>query len=485
MKKKLNILGDLLESLQGINRRENLVRKLAEFMYENFRSAAVEVCWGVGGYLKVYSSSRLDNGFDLIITERDINQTAFSEVLANGQALVTEVQDEADDNIYLEERKAIELFASQLLILPLYEKDEINGFLSLYLLEEQDLAGLTELFQHILSLTTLVLKQCDMTKNLSQISKRGFNLYRQMRENLEDLVVQGEGDAAGERRQKLLRDCRLAAQCGTPLWLVGEEGTDKEETARYIHKLRTFNKEPFLIFDCANVPVSQQNELLFGSFVNNRKQGYLDRCHKGTLFVINAEKLIPNCQESLKDLLASGAEEGVQFIFTGALDKAEMAGDFNGDLYEMVTEVIVEVPSLRHCREDLPAIARKYTKELAAKLKLPVPKMERKFLQAILSADWKGNHQELRSFIEKALICSNDKELSIPAGFADLSGVPVVKTAESLDESIKRNIIDALRKTHGKVYGDDGAAVLLGLNPSTLQSKMRKLGIKKRGYRLI
>ena len=485
MKKKLNILGEMIEDLQGVKSKEFLVRKMAHFMYRNFRSASVEISWGIGATTKVYSSTRIDETFDLRVTDRDINQSAFSEVLANGQAMVSEVQDEIDDNLFMEERKAVELFASQLVILPLYEGDDINGFLSFYLLEHQDLASLSELFQHIINLTTLLLKQCDLNNKLTVISRKGFKLYRQMRENLEDVIYKGEAEAAGQERQKILRECRLASQCTTPVYITGEEGTDKEEVARYIHRLRTFDKEPFLIFDCGNVPANQQREILFGSFVSSSKPGYLDKCLSGSLFIVNADKMIPECQETLTELLESGAEEKVQIMLSGKLEKAEMEGDFDSELFDMVSELEIEVPALRNCREDLPLISKKYCRELAAKLKLPNPKMSRKFLHAILASEWKGNHRELKSFLEKSMICSPGKELLIPEGFAEQGGIPVVRTAESLNESIKRNIVDALRKTRGKVYGEDGAAALLNLNPSTLQSKMRKLGIKKKSYKMV
>ena len=85
--------------------------------------------------------------------------------------------------------------------------------------------------------------------------------------------------------------------------------------------------------------------------------------------------------------------------------------------------------------------------------------------------------------MEKALISSPDKNLIIPAGYAEQGGMTIVQSADSLDDSIKRNIVDALKRTRGKVYGEDGAAVLLGLNPSTLQSKIRKFGIKKKSFK--
>ena len=140
MKKKLSLLGELIEASHGIKSKEIFTRKVASFMYENFKSASVEIAWGIGASIRVTSVARIDGEFDLRVTDRDINQSAFSEVLATGQALVSEVQDDITEGLFLEERKAVELYASQLLILPLYEGDDINGFVSLYLLEQQDLA---------------------------------------------------------------------------------------------------------------------------------------------------------------------------------------------------------------------------------------------------------------------------------------------------------------------------------------------------------
>jgi formate hydrogenlyase transcriptional activator len=485
MKKKLNILGELMAQLQGTKSREVLVRRLASFMYENFKSAAVEITWNIGASIKVYSVTRKGEGYQLRITDRDINQSAFSEVLASGQALVSEVQDEVDDNLFIEERIAVELFASQLLILPLYKADDINGFINLFLLEEQDLGALSELLQHILTTITLMLDHTETVEKLTALSRRGFKKARQMHENLEDLTWKGESEAVGDLRQQLLRDCRLAAQCGTTVYLEGEEGTDKEEVAQIIHRNRTFNREVFLVFDCAKVPEASQSELLFGSLSNGRANGYYDRAKKGTLLINNIEAMVPEAQEILSDIIENGKEQAPQIILCGNIHKAVNDGDFDNELADMATELTIEVPSLRVCREDIPSICKRYLKELSGKLLLPMPKMDRKFTQAVLSAQWKGNHQELRSFLEKALICSPDKDLVIPQGFAEEGGITAIRTADSLDESIKRNIVDALRRTRGKVYGDDGAAVLLGLNPSTLQSKIRKMGIKKKSYKKI
>jgi formate hydrogenlyase transcriptional activator len=478
MKKKLSLLGELIETCHGIKSKEIFARKVAAFMYDNFRSASVEIAWGICASARVISVARVDNEFDLRVTDRDLNQSAFSEVLATGQALVSEVQDEAGEGLFLEERKAVELYASQLVILPLHDGDDVNGFMALYLLEQQDLSGLSELLQHILSFLTLILKQCDLTDKLSGLSRRAFKTSRQMRENLEDMVWKGEGDSAANLRQQLLQDCRLASQCTTGVYINGEEGTNKEEIARHIHKLRTFELEPFISFNVAHAPVSNQLELLFGSIANAGKKGSLDKCGRGTLYINNAESLTPESQELLLELLEKDDMEA-QIIVSGSLEKSTNAGDFNEDLLECITEMSVEIPALRNCREDLPMICKKYCKELSSKMKLPTAKLSRKFLQTILASSWKGNHQELKDFLEKAMICSTSKELQIPEGFSENGGLPVIRTADSLSESIKRNIVDALRKTRGKVYGDNGAAVMLGLNPSTLQSKMRKLGIKK------
>ena len=480
MKKKLNLLGELIEACQGVKTRELLTRRMAAFMYENFRSASVEIAWGLGASAKVISATRNDEGFELRKTDRDINQSAFSEVLMEGQALVTEVLDEVDDSLFLEERRAVELYASQLLILPLYDGDEINGFLAMYLLEQQDLPGLSELLQHVLNFTSLVLKQCDLNKKLAGISRKGHKTARQMRENLHDIIWKGEAAGAGEERRRMMRECRIASQCTTPVYLKGEEGTEKEDVARHIHNLRTFELEPFVIFDCGSAPASNQLEMIFGSYAVPGKKGCIDKAGKGTLYIMEADKLTGESQQMLLDYIEEKeSSETGRIIISGALEKNVTDGEFDNELFELVEEMSVTAPSLRECREDLPMICKRYCKELASKLKLPVPKFSRTFLQAVLASAWKGNHRELKEFLEKSMICSTGKELQIPEGFAENSGLPVIRSAESLDESIKRNIIDALRKTRGKIYGDDGAAVILGLNPSTLQSKMRKLGIKK------
>ena len=484
MQKKINILGDMIESFIAVHNSETLVRRTARLMYDNFRSACVEIAWGIGASTRVYSATRDGDTFALRVTDRDINQSAFGEVINTGQALVSDLREETDEKLFMEERKGIELYASQLLILPLYEADDINGFVSIYLLEEQDLGALSELFQHILSLITMQLKSIELTQSLTSISRRAFNKSRQLQEKFDDLGLGDNSDVVSDEQRQFLRECRLAAQCDSAIYLKGEEGTDKEEQAEYIHRISNFGKGTMMIFDCDNVPDTNQTALLFGTYAGSDKKGYFDKCSNGTLYITAAHELVPESQRILQEILELGNDKKgrgeARIIVSGDLEKAVADGDFDSSLFDLIAEMTTEIPALRNCREDLPGLCQKQLKELSRKLKLPVPKIGKKFLQFVLSSNWHGNHRELRSFLEKSLICTTGRELQIPESAVDTGGAAIMRTADSFDSNIKRSIKDALKKTRGKVYGTDGAAALLGLNPSTLQSKMRKFGIKKK-----
>ena len=483
MKKKLNLLGELIEDFDGVKSQKSLVKKLAEYMYRNFRSAAVELAWNIGPSTTVMNVTTDKDNTLYKSTGRDLNQSAFSEVLASGQALVSEVQEETDDSLFIEERIAIELYATQLVILPLYEKDDINGFISIYLLEEQDLAGLSELLQHMLTTITMMLKQIGFNEKLIGIARRSLTATEHYKQKLEEVTWESDNDKIAEIRQELLQDCRLAARNSTAVYIKGEIGTNKQEIAEVIHKFRTRDKAAFVKFDCAKLNDSKQAEVLFGSKANKKSKGYWDRAGKGTLYIVNIEEMTSESQSILEEISDNHSNNYPQILLSGEIEKAVNTNYFDADLADDITTLTVEVPALRDCREDLLNISKSYIKELSQKLSLPIPKMDRKFTQAILSSEWKGNHKELKKFLEKALISSPDKNLIIPAGYAEQGGMTIVQSADSLDDSIKRNIVDALKRTRGKVYGEDGAAVLLGLNPSTLQSKIRKFGIKKKSFK--
>jgi formate hydrogenlyase transcriptional activator len=482
MKKKLNLLGELIEDFQGVKTKSTLVKKLADYMHRNFKAAAVEMAWNIGASNTVLSVTRNNDSYDFKSTGRDINQSAFSEVLASGQALVSEVQEETDDNLFIEERIAIELYATQLVILPLYDNDDINGFLSIYLLEEQDLAGLSELLQHLLTTVTLLLKQVSLIEKLSQVSRKAFKKIRAYDKQKEELYWQDEESEVGEIRQHLIQDCRLAAQTNQLISIHGEEGTNKDEIVEIIHNFRTYNKEVIIHFDCKKIDDEKQANILFGSQSKEGEKGYWDRAGQGTLHIHHAEFLSQESKEILIQIVAKNTKKMPQIILSSCQEQGTQNQDID-HLDEDAEAIIIAAPPLRNCREDISSIAQNYLKELCQKLKLPLAKMDKKFTQVLLVNDWKGNHKELKKFMETALINSPSKNLIVPKSLLASGGIALKKSADSLDSSIKNNIIEALKQTRGKVFGEDGAAVLLGINPSTLQSKIRKFNIKKKSFK--
>ena len=367
MKKKLNLLGELIEDFEGVNTQQNLIKKLADYMHRNFKCAAVEMAWELGASTTVLNVTRDNDSYLYKSTGRDLNQSAFSEVLASGQALVSEVQEETDENLFIEERIAIELYATQLVILPLYEKDDINGFLSFYLLEEQDLAGLSELLQHMLTTVTVAIKQIKLIEKLSHICRNSYKKANEYKAQLEEVRWQDEALEAGETRQTVLQDCRLAAKASTTVYIEGEKGTNKQEVAETIHQFRTYNKELFIHFDCAKLNDDKQAEMLFGSQYKKGNKGYWDRAGKGTLYISNADKMIPESQQILSELTESDINKNPQIILSGFLEKATLNGDFDTEVFEEVSAVTVSIPALRNSREDILNISKKHLKKLTKK----------------------------------------------------------------------------------------------------------------------
>jgi DNA-binding NtrC family response regulator len=159
-------------------------------------------------------------------------------------------------------------------------------------------------------------------------------------------------------------------------------------------------------------------------------------------------------------------------------------GQFREDLYYRLDVFAIRVPPLRERRGDLAPLVSALIAQLSARLRIAPPPVTRSSLSRLAAHDWPGNVRELANVLEAALILGNGRALELPEEFAqrttrrskDAAARPRFETA------VREAIEEALRATRGKIYGTDGAAARLGLKPPTLQSKMRKLGIRRMDF---
>ncbi len=292
------------------------------------------------------------------------------------------------------------------------------------------------------------------------------------------------------------------APANTSVLILGESGTGKERIAHSIHELSGRKGNPFVKINCAALPSSLIESELFGhekgAFTGavDKHIGRFERAHKGTIFLDEIgdmpyelqAKLLRVLQEKEIERIAGSTAVKVDVRVIAAtnrnLEKEVAAGRFRLDLYYRLNVFPITLPSLKERKEDIPLLTDHFISIFNAKLGTNITGISSRGIQDAMEYDWPGNIRELENLVERAVLVSQGdtiKRLAIPvSGNTETS---LVDSADSGFRSIVQNerehILKALRKCKGKIWGAGGAAELLNLPPSTLNSKIKKLGIRR------
>lgn len=313
----------------------------------------------------------------------------------------------------------------------------------------------------------------------------------------------------GETLRKLLQQVDLVAPTDANVLILGESGTGKELIARYIHERSRRNGQALVRVNCSAIPKDLFESEFFGhvrgSFTGatGDRTGRFERADKGTLFLDEIGdvpldlqcKLLRVLQEREIERVGEGKVRKVDVRIVAAtnrdLKEEVRANRFREDLYFRLNVVPLKVPSLRERLEDIPELARHFVRLSSQKNGCPHPELTPTNVVQLQSYEWPGNIRELQNIIERAVILSPDRHLRFDSPKQTLSlrsiGLETAdKTRATTNESDRKgheraNIIAALEKTQGKVYGQGGAAALLGVKPTTLASRIKALDIKKHG----
>jgi formate hydrogenlyase transcriptional activator len=304
------------------------------------------------------------------------------------------------------------------------------------------------------------------------------------------------GESAAMRRV-LDRVARVAPTDATVL-VTGETGTGKELVARAIHAASPRAKRPFVRVNCGALAEGLVASELFGhergSFTGalERRKGRFELANGGTIFLDEVGELPPAMQVALLRVLQEGEFErvgGTETLKTDCrvvaatnrdLDEAVREGRFRSDLLFRLNVFPIAMPPLRERTGDISLIAEHYARQYARKLGKRIRGVSPSAMEALLAYPWPGNIRELQNLVERAVILTRTEVLEL-ADFElpDLSAPP--SEAEPADE--RQRIEKALRAARGRVYGLDGAAVSLGVAPSTLESRIQRMGIDKFAFR--
>ena len=332
---------------------------------------------------------------------------------------------------------------------------------------------------------------------------------------LEEDVRQAKpfGDIIGRSTafKRVRRQIEMVSRTDATVLILGESGTGKELVAREIHKRSQRSGRPLIRVNCASIPKELYESEFFGhvkgAFTGalRDRAGRFEAAHGGTLFLDEVGEIPIELQSKLLRVLQDGQYERVGEERTRTVDVRIIAatnrdlsravddGHFRRDLYYRLNVFPIEVTPLRKRKDDIVLLAAHFLEKAALKLKMSKAGLTRAQLAQFQEYDWPGNIRELQNRIERALILSQDGVLwfDLPTGnragdspdsdpVTGAGGAePQVLSDPEFRKRERNNILAALHKTHWKIHGPGGTAELLGLKPTTLISRIKRMGLKK------
>ena len=316
------------------------------------------------------------------------------------------------------------------------------------------------------------------------------NIY--LKEEIKSEQDYGEIVGNSQAIKAILLRAEKVAKTDSTILITGETGTGKELLARLIHNLSRRDIKTLVKVNCAAIPSALIESELFGrekgayTGALTKQIGRFELANDSTIFLDEIGELSIELQSKLLRVLQDGEFERLGSPKTITVDvrviaatnkdlaKAVSESRFREDLYYRLNVFPIHVPPLRERIDDIPNLVWKFVKEFSDKMGKRIERIPKKTMDALLSYHWPGNVRELRNVIERAMILTRDNMLQV-----ELPKTEILKNNKtmSLQETERAHILQVLKLTGWRVRGRNGAAEVLGLNPSTLESRMSKLGI--------
>jgi len=299
---------------------------------------------------------------------------------------------------------------------------------------------------------------------------------------------------------KVMKLVRIVSPADTSVLITGESGTGKELIAKGIHRLSSRNKKPLIVVNCAALPANLIESELFGhergAFTGaiERRTGKFELANEGTIFLDEIGELPPDLQVKFLRVLQEkeiepigGATRKVDVRVIAATNKnliEEIAsGRFRMDLYYRLNVFPIVMPALRERKEDILPLANYFIRKYAALTGAPVTGLSDSVLKQILSYPWPGNVRELENMMERSVLLANGPvidQLLLPHEEKKDALTEPGQRLKTINENERDHILAALENCNWKIYGQGGAAELLDIKVSTLNSRIKKLGIQKK-----
>jgi len=383
--------------------------------------------------------------------------------------------------------------------LPLIAREKVVGVLNLTsLAPDQYSERDAEFLQEIAKQIALAVENMQAYEEIAQLKARleQENIYLQeeikTQHNFEEII--GRSQAI----KKVLQAVETVAPTDAGVLILGETGTGKELIARAIHNLSRRKESVLVKVNCAALPAGLIESELFGhekgAFTGAlaRKSGRFETANGGTIFLDEIGDLPLDLQAKLLRVLQEGEFERVGSSQTLKVEvrviaatnrdlaKAVQENQFRSDLFYRLNVFPIRLPPLQERKEDIPLLVRhlvlKYNTKLGKKIEVIPPKI----MEALQAYSWPGNIRELENIIERAVIISQGSRLDPGEWLPKPSATLRTSRIPTLEEFEREHIISVLETAGWRVSGEKGAAKLLGMKPTTLEARMKKLGIERK-----
>ena len=361
---------------------------------------------------------------------------------------------------------------------------------------EDDLPGLLQLGAQVAVALDNALAYQRLADLNARLAKEKLYLEDELRTSASFEEIIGNSNAL----KRVLKQIETVAPTESTVLILGETGTGKERLARAVHDLSPRRAGPFVKVNCASVPAGLLESELFGhekgAFTGAIAQriGRFELAHQGTLFLDEVgeiplelqPKLLRVLQEKQFERLGNSRTMTTDVRIVAAtnrdLGKLLASGQFRSDLYYRLSVFPVLVPPLRERAEDIPLLVHYFLSKFSKIMGRNIESVPPDTMQALVRYPWPGNVRELEHLVERAVILSPGPELRIPLTELAYGDEVIPKASSTLHDMEREHIIRILRETHGKIGGPGGAAERLGMNRTTLNSRMQKLGISRKDF---
>ncbi len=400
---------------------------------------------------------------------------------------------------FAEEPELVRAGYGSLVSFPLVFEDQVLGTLDIaHPPREGLLACCFQVARQVAHLVAMALHNSLMVEEVRRLNRLLDRENQRLKEELREIHKAGRYVADSPAMAEVLSRVRLVASSETTVLVRGETGTGKEGLARLVHDLSPRFGGPFVVVNLGAIPDTLIESELFGhargafTGAERRRAGRFEQAEGGTLFLDEVGDAPPAVQVRLLRVLQEREVQRVGGTGTLRVDVRVVAatnrdlermvaeGSFRQDLYYRLAVFPVVLPPLRDRPGDLGPLVELLLARHAAAMNRRVPALPPEAWAALRAHRWPGNVRELENFLQRALILSPGPELLLPPlPAAERAAEPPLLPPGRFDDEVRGVIERALAVAGGRVYGAEGAAALLGLRPTTLQGKMRKLGMAR------